>query len=78
MAIGLEFRVALDGFGFGMGFHANLKHEGAQGFPFVVERSVVLKTQCGEICNLSLVSSDQRSEILEMTNDGFSVPGFHG
>jgi hypothetical protein len=78
MAIGLEFRVARDGFGFGMGFHANLKHEGAQGFPFVVERSMVLKTQCGEICNLSLIISDQRFEMLEMTNDGFSVPGFHG
>jgi len=45
MAIGLEFRVALEGFGFGMGFHANLKHEGAWMFPFAVERSVALKTQ---------------------------------
>lgn len=55
MAMGFDFRVG----GFGMGFHANLKHEGARGFPFVVERSVVLKTQCGELRNPSLVISDE-------------------
>lgn len=55
MATGLGLRVALEGFGFGMGFHANLKHEGARVFPFAVKRSVALKTQ--------LVLSNQQSVI---------------